>query len=183
MTPPNAVIIVVMPRVSSKNVLLVEVNFVKFTLNHLNQVTHLKKVIVGGYDGSSLQINASLLLSALLSKQGKLGEAAEALNLALLSHDPKVAAEALYRRADILSRQNDRQAASEFLKLTYQFAGQTMWVTRALARAGELYEKIGKRTIALRIFQKMRNVAPKGPMRKKAEEAIVRLSRQSSPRQ
>ena len=146
-------------------------------------VTHLKKVIVGGYDGSSLQINASLLLAALLSKQGKLGEAAEALNLALLSHDPKVAAEALYRRADILSRQNDRQAASEFLKLTYQFAGQTMWVTRALARAGELYEKTGKCTIALRIFQKMRNVAPKGPMRKKAEEAIVRLSRQSSPRQ
>ena len=73
-------------------------------------------------------------------------------------------------------------AASEFLKLTYRYPKQTIWITRALARAGELYERAGRHTTALRIFQKMRLVAPKGAMRKVAEDAVARLMKKTGSR-
>jgi predicted TPR repeat methyltransferase len=61
--------------------------------------------------------------------------------------------------------------------LTYRYPDQKMWAARALARAGEMYEKAGNRATALRIFQKMRQVAPPGALRQTAEEAVRRLSR------
>jgi len=127
--------------------------------------------------GSGIQANSSLLLAALLSKQGKLVDAIEALKWALLSSDPKVAVEARYSRATLLARRGNRMAASEFLKLTYQFPRQTIWVDRALARAGELYEKAGRYTTALRIFRKIRQVTLRGAMRKVADDAVARLLR------
>ena len=127
--------------------------------------------------GSGIQANSSLLLAALLSKQGKLVDAIEALKWALLSSDPKVAVEARYSRATLLARRGNRMAASEFLKLTYQFPRQTIWVDRALARAGELYEKAGRYTTALRIFRKIRQVTLRGATRKMADDAVARLLR------
>ncbi|HBK79431.1 MAG TPA: hypothetical protein DDZ83_07080 [Nitrospinae bacterium] len=146
-------------------------------------VIYLKKVVEDSrIRGSGLQTTSALLLAALLSKQGKLDDAAKALKFALLSDDPKVAAEAQYSRAVLLSRRGDRMAASEFLKLTYRYPKQTIWITRALARAGELYERAGRHTTALRIFQKMRLVAPKGAMRKVAEDAVARLMKKTGSR-
>ncbi|MEE9256259.1 MAG: tetratricopeptide repeat protein [bacterium] len=142
---------------------------------------HLKKLVEAGRGGGSgLRTSASLLLAALLSKRGKLQEAADALEAALLSEDPRVAVEAQFSRADLLARKKDRRAASEFLKLTYTYPGQTIWVARALARAGELYESAGRRATALRIFQKMRRVAPKGELRNAAQKAIARLSKKTA---
>lgn len=147
-------------------------------------IFYLKKTIGSKNTGSiGLRANASLLMASLLTKQGKMGEASKALKVALLSDDPAILVEALFSRADILARQKDPRAASEFLKLTYQFPKQKMWVIRAYERAGSLYEIAGRRSTALRIFQKLRQVAPKGPMRIKAEKAVKRLSKEINLRQ
>ena len=131
---------------------------------------------------SGIQTTASLLLSKLLSKQGRLREAAEALKGALESGDPKIEAEAFFARADLLLQANDRRAAPEFLKLTYRYPEQTIWVVKALARAGGIYEKSGRRVTALRIFKKMSRVAPTGPFKKMAFEAVSRLSNKNNSR-
>jgi tetratricopeptide (TPR) repeat protein len=144
--------------------------------NHKSAISYLKKAIGDkNTDNAGLRASASLLMAALFSKQGRLDDASRALDVALLSNDPSIAAEALYSRADILARRKDRRAAAEFLKLTYKYPKQTMWVARAYERAGDLYESAGRRTTALRIFQKMRQIAPKGSLRKKAKEAVKRL--------
>ncbi len=144
--------------------------------------THLRAVVdAQGGGGEGVRAGAALLLGALLSRQEKLEEAERALDVALRSSDPAVAAEALYSRAELRLRRGDPGAGAEFLKLTYQYPDQTMWVVRALARAGEFYEKAGNRATALRIFQKMRQVAPPGALRERAEEAVRRLEKPPAP--
>jgi len=146
-------------------------------------IINLKRVIEE-HSGSpsGIQATASLLLSKLLSKQGRLREAGEALKGALESGDPKIAAEALFARADLLLQGEDRRAAPEFLKLTYRYPEQTMWVVKALARAGGIYEKSGRRVTALRIFRKMSRVAPIGALKKLALESVSRLSNKNKSR-
>ncbi|MEK6709661.1 MAG: tetratricopeptide repeat protein, partial [Nitrospinota bacterium] len=137
-------------------------------------IGHLGAVAAAPGPGG-VRAQAGLLLAALRMKAGDLDGAERALGLALESGDPAVAAEALYSRAELMARRGDPAAPAEFLKLTYRHPDQTMWVARALARAGELYEKAGNRPTALRIFQKLRQVAPPGALREAAEEALRRL--------
>jgi hypothetical protein len=66
--------------------------------------------------------------------------------------------------------------------LTYRYPEQTMWVVKALARAGGIYEKSGRRVTALRIFRKMSRVAPIGALKKLALESVSRLSNKNKSR-
>ncbi|MDA1000406.1 MAG: tetratricopeptide repeat protein, partial [bacterium] len=131
-------------------------------------------------DGSGeMRGRAALLLGALLVKQKKFTEAARALDDALRHGSEEVGAEALYSLAELRFMKRDPGAAAEFLKLTYQFPGQTIWVARALGRAGEIYEKSGKRVTAIRIYRKMALTAPPGELRQRAHKALARLLKPS----
>lgn len=140
------------------------------------------QAVAGSEEAGGIRAQAALLLAALRAKAGDLDGADRALQTALGSDDPAVAAEALFSRADLMARRGDPSAASEFLKLTYRYPEQRIWAARALARAGEMYEKAGNQATALRIFQKMRETAPPGELRQAAEEAVRRLSQAPAAR-
>ncbi len=123
----------------------------------------------------TLRGDAALLLAALHFRRKEKMQAERALGVAARSEDPNVAVEALFSLAEIRASRGDARAGSNFLKLTYRFPDQKIWVTRALGRAGDLYEKVGDRTTAFRIFQKMIRIAPSAELREKAEAALKRL--------
>ncbi|MEE9275143.1 MAG: tetratricopeptide repeat protein, partial [bacterium] len=143
---------------------------------------HLGRVARDEEDRAGVRSRAALLQAALLLRKGKLREAEKALGVAVLSADPEIAVEALFSRADLLARRKDPRAGAEFLKLTYRYPDRRMWAARALGRAGELYESAGRRATAIRIFQKMRKVAPPGALRTKAEATLRRLGKAPGPR-
>ncbi len=139
-------------------------------------IGHLRAVAFDNDGGiGALRGDAALLLAALHSRRKEQEQAERALGVATQSGDPKVAAEAMFSLAEMRASRGDARAGSNFLKLTYRFPDQKIWVARALGRAGDLYEKTGDHATAFRIFQKMIRIAPSAELREKAEAALKRL--------
>ena len=112
----------------------------------------------------------------------KYADAERALGFAVEFGAPELAAEAFFAHARISTERRHPGAAAEYLKLTYRYPDQKMWVARALGRAGELYEKAGKRTLALRVYRKMSNVVEDPALKRKARTAIRRMTKQTRKR-
>ena len=132
--------------------------------------------------GVDLRSQSALLAAEIYRKRRKYIDAQRALGVAVELGAPELAAEAFFMRARIFYERKDRKAAAEYLKLIYRYPDQKIWVARALGRAGELYEKAGKRAIALRVYQKMRKVVEDPASKRKARIAIKRITKQIKSR-
>ncbi len=145
-------------------------------------LSHLAAVMRDESTGVDLRSESALIVAELYRKRKKYVDARRALGLVVEFGDPQLAAKAFFRHARISSEQNGHGAAAEYLKLTYRYPDQKIWVARALGRAGELCEKAGKRKLALRIYRKMSKVVEDPALKRKARIAIRRLAKQSRKR-
>ena len=145
-------------------------------------LSHLVMVVNNELAGADLRSQSALLAAELYRKRRKYADAQRALGVVVGFGAPELAAEAFYAHARMYSERRGPGAAAEFLKLTYRYPDQKIWVARALGRAGELYEKAGKRALALRIFRKMRKVVDDPAMKRKARIAIRRITKQTEKR-
>ena len=146
-------------------------------------LTHLKTIMSNEFAaGVDLRSQSALLVAELYRKRKKYADAERALSIAVEFGALELAAEAFFAHARISSERKGPKAAAEYLKLTYRYPDQKIWVARALGRAGELYEKAGNRTLALRIYQKMRKVVEDPAFKRKARIAIRRITKQIKKR-
>ena len=143
-------------------------------------LSRLGKVMAEGSGaGPDLRAQAALLAGGVHRKRKEYAEAARALSAAIELGAPGLAAEAFFARAGMLRERGDPRAAAEYLKLTYLYPDQKMWAARALERAGALYEKAGKRAMALRVYEKMEKTAGDAALRRKARIALKRVRRRA----
>ncbi|MDE0331568.1 MAG: tetratricopeptide repeat protein [Nitrospinae bacterium] len=145
-------------------------------------LTHLAAIMKSGFAGEDLRSQSALLAAELYRKRRKYADAERALGVAVELGAPDLAVEAFFAYARISSERRDPGAAAEYLKLTYRYPDQKIWVARALGRAGELYEKAGKRKLALRIYRKMSKVVKDPALKRKARIAIRRITKQTKKR-
>jgi len=145
-------------------------------------LSHLAVIMRSESAGVDLRSQSALLAAELYRKRRKYADAKRALGFAVEFGAPEQAAEAYFAYARISTEQRGPGAAAEYLKLTYRYPDQKIWVARAYVRAGELYEKAGKRTLALRIYQKMSKVVEDPALKRKARFAIRRITKQTRKR-
>ena len=145
-------------------------------------LSHLAMVMNSEFAGVDLRSQSALLAAELYRKRRKYADARRALGFAVEYGAPELAAEAFFAHARIFSERRDPGAAAEYLKLTYRYPDQKIWVARALGRAGELYEKAGKRKLALRVYRKMSKVVKEPALKRKARIAIRRITKQTGKR-
>ncbi len=145
-------------------------------------LSHFVLVMNNEFAGLALRSQSGLLAAELYRKQRKYADAQRALSAVIEFGAPDLAAEAYFAHARISSERRVPGAAAEYLKLTYRYPDQKIWVARALRRAGQLYEKAGKRTLALRIFQKMSKVVEDPAWKRRARNAIRRITKKTRKR-
>ena len=131
------------------------------------------------FAGVDLRTQSALLAAELYRKRRKYPDAERALGFVVEFGAPELAAEAFFAHARISTERRYPGAAAEYLKLTYRYPDQKMWVARALGRAGELYEKAGKRKLALRVYRKMSKMVEEPALKRKARTAIRRMTKQT----
>ena len=151
-------------------------------VEHGAALSHLAMVMNSEFAGVDLRSQSALLAAELYRKRRKYADARRALGFAVEYGAPELAAEAFFAHARIFSERRDPGAAAEYLKLTYRYPDQKIWVARALGRAGELYEKAGKRKLALRVYRKMSKVVEEPAWKRKARIAIRRITKQTKKR-
>ncbi len=132
--------------------------------------------------GADLRSQSAFLAAGIYVKRKRYTDAERALELTVEFGEPELAAAAFFERARIFSERGEPKAAAEYLKLTYRYPDQNIWVARALKSAGELYEKQGKHLIALRVYQKMGKVARGATFQREARIAIKRITQQMKGR-
>ena len=137
-------------------------------------LSHLERVMKDE-SGPDSRGRAALLAAGAYLRRKKSADARRALDMAIEFGAPEVAAEAFFARARMLLDRGDSRAAAEYLKLTYLYPDQKIWVARAFERAGELYEKAGRRAIALRVYEKMAKVVSDAALRRRARIAAKRI--------
>ena len=145
-------------------------------------LSHLVMVMNNEFAGMDLRSQSALLAAELYRKRKKYADAQRALGMVVEFGAREQAAEAFFAHARISSERRGPGAAAEYLKLTYRYPDQKMWVARAFDRAGGLYERAGKRTLALRIYRKMGKVVEIPAFKRKARVAIRRITKQIKKR-
>lgn len=145
-------------------------------------LSHFVVVMNNEFAGLDLRSQSALLAAELYRKRKKYADAQRALGMVVEFGARELAAEAFFAHARISSERRGPGAAAEYLKLTYRYPDQKMWVARAYDRAGGLYERAGKRTLALRIYRKMRKVVEIPAFKRKARIAIRRITKQIEKR-
>ena len=145
-------------------------------------LSHFVTIMESEFAGVDLRSQSALLAAEIYRKRGKYADAERVLGFAVEFGAPELAAEAFFAHAQISSERREPGAAAEYLKLTYRYPDQKIWVARALGRAGELYEKAGRRTLALRVYEKMHRVVKDPALKRKARIAIRRIARQTGKR-
>ncbi len=144
---------------------------------------HLVRVINSAFAaGLDLRTQAAFMVAEIHRKRRRYADAQRALDVVLDAGPPDSAAKAFFARAEVFAERGDPKAASEFLKLTYLYPDQKIWVARALERAGGLYEKAGRHSLALRVYKKMEKVAEDPAFRRKARAAIKRVAKRMKTR-
>ena len=145
-------------------------------------LSHLVMVMNNEFAGMDLRSQSALLAAELYRKRKKYADAQRALGMVVEFGARELAAEAFFAHARISSERRGPGAAAEYLKLTYRYPDQKIWVARAYDRAGGLYERAGKRTLALRIYRKMSKVVGIPAFKRKARIAIRRITKQIKKR-
>lgn len=145
-------------------------------------LSQLVMVMNNEFAGVDLRSQSALLAAELYRKRRRYADAKRALGIVTEIGARELAAEAFFAHARISAERRLPGAAAEYLKLTYRYPDQKIWVARALGRAGELYEKAGKRRLALRIYRKMSKAVKDPAMKRKARIAIRRITKQTKKR-
>lgn len=145
-------------------------------------LSHLVMVMNNEFAGMDLRSQSALLAAELYRKRKKYADAERALGFVVEFGARELAAEAFFAHARISTERRGPGAAVEYLKLTYRYPDQKMWVARAFDRAGGLYERAGKRPLALRIYRKMSKAVEIPAFKRKARIAIRRITKQIKKR-
>ena len=97
-------------------------------------------------------------MAEILRAQGHLREAAFYFSEALKRAPSDLACEINFELAEVYETQGDMEkAASEFLKISYLYPNNMIYLGRAQLRAAKLYEDLNKPEEALKVYQKIAN--------------------------
>ncbi len=150
---------------SSEHPLQENLLFAEFTAYvNLKQIAQAEKNLlkfVDEFPQSSLKGEMYLEMAKLFDQKNVHDKALEYFNLAIRNSDPEIAAEAYYRKGELLAQTDEIQTAlTELMKVVYLFPQQEKWVFRSLVRAADLLVKMKNDQEAMKLYRKALEFAP-----------------------
>ncbi|MCZ7555341.1 MAG: tetratricopeptide repeat protein [Bacteroidia bacterium] len=106
--------------------------------------------------GEKFAVLSEIELALLDAEEGSLDKAVAALDAVAASRSDAVAAEAQYRKGELLAgAARPEQAEEALLRVGYVFPDAMPWTARALLRLGMLHEELGKNAQARSVYERI----------------------------